>query len=100
MPRVSDWNDVFQHSRAINKPSAKSAAEVRGMEDRIAQYQKYSAQFAEPAAPAAPVAMKAPAAPEKEKDIFEPFRTRKDVEELQKEMQQVVTPEEKKALDE
>jgi putative chitinase len=97
-PRVSDWNDVFQHSRAINKPSAKSAAEIRGMEDRIAQYQKYSAQFAEPAP--APVAMKAPAAPKKEKDIFEPFRTRKDVEELQKEMQQVVTPEEKKALDE
>jgi putative chitinase len=104
-PRVTDWTDVFQHSRAINKPAAKSAAEVRGMEDRIAKYQKYSAQFASvaeaPKAPA-PVAMKAPApaAPKKEKDIFEPFRTRKDVQELQKQMQTAVTPEERKQLDE
>jgi len=56
-------------------------------------------ELAKPAAPA-PVAMKAPVAPQKEKDVFEPFRTRKDVEALQKEMQQVVTPEEKKTLDE
>ena len=57
--------------------------------------------LSELAKPAAPVAMKAPTpVPTKEKDIFEPFRTRKDVEELQKEMQQVVTPDEKKTLDE
>jgi putative chitinase len=100
-PKVSNWDDVFQHSRAINRPSAKSAAEVRGMEDRTAKYQKYSAQLVQPEAP--PVAIKAPApaaAPKKEKDIFEPFRTRKDVEELKKEMQAVVSPEEKKTLDE
>jgi lysozyme len=59
------------------------------------------AELAKPA-PVAPeaVAMKAPAAPKKEKDLLEPFRTRKDVQELQKEMAAVVSPEEKKALDE
>ena len=67
---------------------------------------EYLAQFREakvaaaPAQPAAPVAMKAPAEPVKEKDPLEVFRTRKDFDILQKELATLVTPEERKALDE
>jgi hypothetical protein len=79
----------------------RSPGEVNlDVKDYIAKFKQAKAALGQPEQP--PVAMKAaPAAPapKKEKDIFEPFRTRKDVQELQKEMAAVVSPEEKKALD-
>ena len=100
-PKVKDWDDVFSHSRAINYPAAKVEAQVKGMEDRKIKYQKYRKQLEEPPAPApepAPPPARASVAEEK-KDVFEPFRTRKDLEVLKKELGQLVSPEEAQKLD-
>jgi len=50
-PRVKNWDNVFEHSRAINLPSAKTEKQVKGMADRKAKYAKYSQQYATPPAP-------------------------------------------------
>lgn len=47
-PRVKDWDNVFEHSRAINRPNAKTENQVNGMADRKSKYSKYSQQFAQP----------------------------------------------------
>lgn len=57
-PRVKNWDNVFEHSRAINLPSAKTEKQVKGMADRKAKYAKYSQQYATPEPPpSAPTAM-------------------------------------------
>ena len=53
-PRVKDWDNVFEHSRAINRPTAKTESQVNGMADRKSKYSKYSQQFAQPKPTATP----------------------------------------------
>jgi len=101
-PKVTNWDDVFQHSKAVNAPFAKVEAQVRGMESRKERYQRYTNKFAQPTEPVAQAATAPtkPAAPAaEEKDLFAPFRTRKDLEVVKKELQQFVSPEEAMKLD-
>ena len=66
-PRVKNWDNVFEHSRAINLPSAKTEKQVKGMADRKAKYAKYSQQYATPEPPPpAPTVMPTPLAPQDE----------------------------------
>ena len=41
-PNVKNWNNVFEVSRAVNKPSAVSPDEITGMSDREHAFQGYS----------------------------------------------------------
>ena len=41
-PNVKNWNNVFEVSRAVNKPSAVSPDEITGMSDREHTFQGYS----------------------------------------------------------
>lgn len=41
-PNVKNWNNVFEVSRAINKPAALSPSEIMGMQDRTQAFQSYS----------------------------------------------------------
>lgn len=40
-PRVKDWNDVFSHSAAINRPSASDASQINGYQDRVNKFNYY-----------------------------------------------------------
>ena len=42
-PNVKNWNNTFEVSRAVNKPSAVSPDEITGMSDREHAFQGYSA---------------------------------------------------------
>jgi predicted chitinase len=42
-PNVKNWNNTFEVSRAVNKPSAVSPDEITGMTDREDAFQGYSA---------------------------------------------------------
>jgi len=44
-PKVKNWDNVFEHSRAINKPAAKSPAEINGFLDRQLKYNTYKPKF-------------------------------------------------------
>ena len=41
-PKVKNWNNTFDVSRAVNKPSAMSPDEIVGMKDRQQTFQKYN----------------------------------------------------------
>ena len=41
-PNVKNWNNVFEVSKAVNKPSALSPSEIVGMEDRTKTFQAYN----------------------------------------------------------
>lgn len=41
-PSVTNWNNVFEVSRAVNNPSATSPDQIVGMEDRISAFKKYN----------------------------------------------------------
>ena len=99
-PKVTNWDDVFQHSKAVNAPFAKAESQVRGMADRKAKYQIYAAQLAQAEQPqvmAAKAAAPAPAG--EEKGLLEPFALRKDYDKLKAELTKLVPLEERKRLD-
>jgi len=81
--------------KAANKSIADYLADVRAGRDAfLAAQPKPEEEEGEVVA-----ATEAPKPPEEKKDLFEPFRTRKDLDVLQKELSQFVTPEERDKLD-
>lgn len=112
---IEDTDDLtaLVHFQGYNRAQTflKTGVQVRSPGEVNLNVQDYVAKFREGKAPPAPpteqvqaakaVLPELPAAkpaPEK-KDIFEPFRTRKDFDVLKKELDQYTTPEEKAKLD-
>jgi putative chitinase len=44
-PGVKDWNDVYSHSRLVNYPNATGPEQVKGYDERVAEFQKYQKQL-------------------------------------------------------
>lgn len=44
-PGVKDWNDVYSHSRLVNYPNATGPEQIRGYDERVAEFQKYQKQL-------------------------------------------------------
>lgn len=98
-PKVKDWDNVFEHSKAINAPFAKVETQVNGMEDRKAKYTKYAAELITAEEPKVQAMRLPKKVEEKAEDVFDVFRTRKDVIELQKDLRKYVNPKERELLD-
>jgi hypothetical protein len=109
---LEDTDDLtaLVHFQGYNRAQTflKTGIQVRSPGEVNLNVQDYIAKFREGKAPpaqptervqAAKAALPAPAPVAAKKDVFEPFRTRKDFDVLKKELDQYTTPEEKAKLD-